>query len=367
KSLLLIAGNFTQPPENFQHSRLPKNWGEDLLLSRNWDGNGFARGLLAPGGWIAKFDPDGKTWELMSSGMRNTYDFALNADGEALICEGDMEWDMGSPWYRPTRVCHATSGSEFGWRSGTGKWPPYYLDSVPPILNIGPGSPVGVEFGYGTKFPAKYQKALYILDWTFGTIYAVHLEPAGATYKATKEEFLSRTPLPLTDAVVGHDGALYFTTGGRNTQSELFRVTYVGKELTDPVEYKDARGAELRDLRHRIEQYHAPAKDPAQAVEFVYSYLNHPGRFIPYSAGVALEHQSAKLGQERVIAETDPDRLVGGVVALARQGDKPLEPKLITALDRLDFTKVEERQKFDLIRAYSLVFMRMGEPDKATA
>ena len=56
---------------------------------------------------------------------------------------------MGSPWYRPTRVTHATSGSEFGWRSGTGKWPAYYIDSLPGMIDIGPGSPVGVEFGYG--------------------------------------------------------------------------------------------------------------------------------------------------------------------------------------------------------------------------
>ena len=47
--------------------------------------------------------------------IRNTYDFALNADGEMFVYDADMEWDMGSPWYRPTRVCHATSGSEFGW------------------------------------------------------------------------------------------------------------------------------------------------------------------------------------------------------------------------------------------------------------
>ena len=38
KSICRSAGNFTQPPENFQHSRLPKNWGEDLLLPRHWDG-----------------------------------------------------------------------------------------------------------------------------------------------------------------------------------------------------------------------------------------------------------------------------------------------------------------------------------------
>ena len=121
------------------------------------------RGILAPGGWIAKTDPDGKNWEIVSVGYRNAYDIAFNADGELFAYDADMEWDMGMPWYRPTRVLHATSGSEFGWRSGTGKWPAYYVDSLPPMLDIGPGSPVGVEFGYGAKFPAKYQKALYLL------------------------------------------------------------------------------------------------------------------------------------------------------------------------------------------------------------
>src|SRR5262249_52753222 len=161
------------------------------------------------------------------------------------------EWDMGAPWYRPTRVAHVTSGSEFGWRSGTGVWPAWNIDSLPPILDVGPGSPVGMEFGYGTKFPAKYQKALYCCDWTFGTVYAIHLEPDGATYKGVKEEFLSRTPLPLTDIAVGADGALYFTTGGRGAQSELFRVTYTGSESTAKADCHNSTGSELRELRHR--------------------------------------------------------------------------------------------------------------------
>ena len=95
KSILLVCGNHTQPPENFEHSRLPKNWGEDHLLPRQWDANGHARGILAPGGWVAKTDPDGKTWEIMTSGYRNTYDFAFNADGEMFVYDADMEWDMG--------------------------------------------------------------------------------------------------------------------------------------------------------------------------------------------------------------------------------------------------------------------------------
>ncbi|HBJ36763.1 MAG TPA: heme-binding protein, partial [Planctomycetaceae bacterium] len=173
KSLLIDAGNHTKLPDAIATSRVPMNWGEDHLLPRRWDANGHAAGVLAPGGWIIQTDALGKERELISMGYRNQYDIALNADGELFTYDADMEWDLGSPWYRPTRVSHATSGSEFGWRSGTGKWPTYYEDSLPPVVDIGPGSPVGVTFGYGAKYPEKFQKALYLLDWTYSTIYAV--------------------------------------------------------------------------------------------------------------------------------------------------------------------------------------------------
>jgi putative heme-binding domain-containing protein len=368
KSLYYVCGNHTDLPDKLDASRIPTNWAEDLILPRQWDANGHARGRMAPGGWIAQTDPDGKACRIFSVGYRNTYRTAFNADGELFAYDSDMEWDMGMPWYRPTRATHATSGSEFGWRSGSGKWPPYYVDSLPPLFDIGPGSPVGVTFGYGTKFPAKYQKALYLLDWTFGTIYALHLEPDGSTYRAVKEEFLSRTPLPLTDAAVGPDGALYFISGGRGTQSELFRVTYVGKEPTAPVDYHEPRGAEARALRNRLEAYHHPADDPAKAVAFIYPHLGHADRFIRYAARVALEHQKPALWQDRVLAETGAETLITGAVALARQGDKALQPRLLAALDRLEFGALPEPQELELLRAYQLAFLRMGQPDaEATA
>ncbi|HJZ54158.1 MAG TPA: c-type cytochrome, partial [Gemmataceae bacterium] len=389
KSIYVMCGNHTRTPDNFDSSRVPKNWGEDLLLPRRWDANGHAAGILAPGGYVAKTDLDGKKWEIVSIGYRNAYDMAFNADGELFGYDSDMEWDMGMPWYRPTRVNHATSGSEFGWRSGTGVWPNHYVDSLPPTIEVGPGSPVGVEFGYGTKFPAKYQMALFCCDWTFGTIYAMHLEPDGSTYKATKEEFLSRTPLPLTDIAVGPDGALYFTIGGRGTQSELFRVSYVGAEPTQKVEYTDPRNADLRELRRKIEGFHAPAADSAKAVEFVYPYLHHEDRFISYAARVALEHQPVKFWQDRVFSDPTARGVIQGVIALARQGDKSLQPKLLAALDRFVLLTREDllksgvptpgvevpqdalfapgESKLELLRAYQLVFIRTGEPDKDTA
>lgn len=366
KSLYIVCGNHTDPLQ-FNASRIPANWGEDLLLPRQWDARGHARGRLAPGGWVAKTDPDGKTWEIISIGYRNAYDMDFNADGELFAYDSDMEWDMGSPWYRPTRVTHAVSGSEFGWRSGAGKWPSHYVDSLPPMLDIGPGSPVGVTFGYGAKFPAKYQKALYLLDWTFGTIYALHLEPQGATYSAVKEEFLSRTPLPLTDAAVGPDGALYFTIGGRGTQSELFRVAYTGKESTAPVDAKNEKGAELRALRRELEAYHRPASDPAAAVRSIWPHLKHEDRFVRYAARVALENQPAALWQSRVLAETDPQALIEGAIALTRQGDKALQGELLDALHRLEFGSLSEAQQLALLRAYQLAFIRLGQPEPAAA
>jgi hypothetical protein len=219
KSLFICAGNATQIPKP-ETSRVPLIWQEDQVLTRLPDARGHAAGRLAPGGWICKTDPDGKSFELVATGFRNEYDIAFDPNGELFTFDADMEWDVGLPWYRPTRVCHVVSGSEFGWRHGSGKWPEYYPDSVPPVLNIGPGSPTGITFGTGAKFPASYQNALFISDWSYGMIYAVRMEPNGSTYKATKEKFCSAPALPVTDLVINPtDGAMYFLIGGRRSQS----------------------------------------------------------------------------------------------------------------------------------------------------
>ena len=51
-------------------------------------------------------------------------------------------------------------------------------------------------------------------------MWAVQLTPSGASYTGTKEEFLSGSPLPITDAIINpNDGAMYFAIGGRRVQS----------------------------------------------------------------------------------------------------------------------------------------------------
>jgi len=365
KSIYVIAGNHTNPPGKFDSSRVPANWGEDLLLPRQWDARGHARGKLAPGGWIAKTDPAGATWEIVSIGYRNPYDMDFSPEGELFAYDADMEWDMGSPWYRPTRICHAVSGSEFGWRSGTGKWPAYYVDSLPQVVDIGPGSPVGVAFGTGAKFPLKYQRALYCCDWTFGTMYAVHLKPSGSSFVGEREEFLSRTPLPLTDVEIGPDGAMYFTMGGRGTQSGLFRVTYTGT-VPPAAESGDPVAAGLRQLRHSLEEHHRSGRSSAD-VAMLWPHLNHADRHIRYAARVALEHADPQLWEDRVLTESDPQTLITASVALARQGRKESQRAITEKLAGIDFSSLSESQQLDLVRALSLVFIRLGGPDAATA
>ncbi len=363
KGLYFIAGNHTNPPE-FDGSQAPSNWGEDLLLPRQWDARGHARGKLAPGGWIARCDPDGTNIQIVSSGYRNQYDIAMNAEGEMFTYDADMEWDIGSPWYRPTRVCHVTSGSEFGWRSGTGKWPAYYEDSLPPVLDIGPGSPTGIVFGAGAKFPAKYQSALFLLDWTFGTIYAVHLEPDGATFKATKEDFVWSKPLGVTDAIVGADGALYFAVGGRGSQSALYRVRYTGKESTAAVSPPVAdAGSELRAQRRALEAFHGGV-DPA-AVDAAWPALSSDDRFVRFAARIAIENQPVATWRERALKETDPQAAVMGLLALARQGESGDLEGLIAALGRLELGSLPQPQALSVLRAYALGFTRLGAPDDA--
>jgi putative heme-binding domain-containing protein len=389
KRLVIVCGNHTKlpfavkeltPPQEMggirtsqrrielapeASSRLPACWDEDLLIPRMWDAGGHAVGILAPGGFIVATDPDGKEWELLSAGYRNVYDIAFDADGELFAYDADMEWDFGAPWYRPTRICHATSGSEFGWRSGSGKWPACYPDSLPSVIDLGPGSPVGIAFGSGAKFPASYQRALFACDWTFGTIYAIHLQPAGATYRATKEEFVSRTPLPLTDVVVAADGAMYFAVGGRGGQSELYRVTYSGPEPTAAVDTRQPQHAADRGVRHALEALHRPAADPAAAIDRALAHLGHADRFVRYAARVALEHQPLALWQDPALALADPLAAIGGAIAVARQAEPAAQPAVLAALDRIDLTALDAVGKTDLVRAYELALVRLGQPPAA--
>jgi len=221
---------------------------------------------------------------------------------------------------------------------------------------------VGVAFGYGTRFPARYQRALYVCDWTFGTMYAIHLEPETSSYRGVKEEFISRTPLPLTDLVVGADGAIYFAVGGRNSHSELYRIVYEGPEPTDPVDARNTAGAEQRQQRRDLEDLHRRSDEPSAAVARALPDLASRDRFIRYAARIALEHQPIECWQAAALAATDPRAAIEAAIAVARQGEPSAQPAVLAALDRVDLAALDVAGTIDLARAYQLALIRLGDP-----
>ncbi|RPD41443.1 c-type cytochrome [Chitinophaga barathri] len=360
-SLYVIAGNFTRIPEMNRYRSAPTD-SIDNLLPIIKDPGGHDKIVNAHGGWIAKVDSTGTDWELISSGYRNAFDMAFNEAGELFTYDSDMEWDFGMPWYRPTRICHVTSGSEFGWRPGTAKWDPAYPDNLPGILNIGQGSPTNVVSGKNARFPEKYRKAIFAFDWSFGIIYAVHLEPDGGTYKAKAEEFLSGSALPLTDGVIGPDGAMYFLTGGRRLESDLYRIYYKNNtpnktDLDAPV-LTDAQ-----KTRRALEAYHG--KINTTALDAAWPHLRGEDRYVRFAARICVEGQPIETWQQRALAETDPVTVITLGIALARKGTADAKDRLLHRLTGLNFSKLNDAQQIDALRAIELAITRLGMPDSA--
>ena len=391
KRIITCAGNNTNLPEEISRSRVPKNWSEDHLLGRMPDARGHNANRMGPGGFILSMNPDGKDLELIATGFRNQYDIALNREGELFTYDADMEWDVGTPWYRPTRINHVISGAEFGWRNGTGKWPAYYPDSFGAAVDIGPGSPTGICFGYGTNFPEKYQNALFICDWSYGNIHAVHLSEDGSSYAGNYETFATAAPLPVTDLAVHPDGALYFTIGGRRTQSALYRIRYTGatnamgteEDLNQPTglgriakrirnlgplggrseqrteKAQMRQASQLRKLRQRIEATHL-AEPSEESLQLAISNLGHSDRGIRFASRIALEHQPVDQWRTKLGELTDSQARILAVVALARNGGEADHQLAIDTLQDVDWSGLSSSEQIDLLRAYGLIAIRLG-------
>jgi len=353
--LWIVGGNHTKLPEPIDASWAPRTWGEDLLLPRIDDPNGHAVGVMAPGGWIVRTDENAQRWELWAIGFRNAYDIAFSPSGALYTFDSDMEWDVGLPWYRPARVCVVPPGADFGWRHGSGKWPNYYVDSAPATCDIGLASPTGVAFATNSKFEGKYKSAFYAADWAYGKVYAVWGERF--------EPFISGKPFPVTDLVFASDGALYVTTGGRRTQSGLYRVTSRQDAQPQP-------NARTRSVEKQLDAWLASPRSPdappptdqqlADAVRRL-GQLDREAR----TQSVLIERASAE--QLVKLLETTSDvRHVGALAAAAiRAAPQATRELVVRRLSGHPLSNVGELYRLDVLRAMGLALLRL-ELDDAT-
>lgn len=192
---------------------------------------------------VFRIDPNGHEWECVSAGGRNPPSLGMNYLGELFSWDSDMEWHVDLPWYRPVRLNHWITGADQGWQ-GVGAYPPYFIDNIPPVTEVGRGSPTWGVFYEHLQFPAKYADSFIVCDYRWksatsggydsaGRLVSFHLTRNGSGWDA-KMELLAR-PRPgakdengdainfaLVDAEVAPDGSLYVSDHNQG----IWRILY---------------------------------------------------------------------------------------------------------------------------------------------
>ena len=186
-------------------------------------------------GVLYRLKPDLSGGEVVGHGLRNAYDFAFNSPGDVFTFDSDGEREVSLPWYCPTKVIQIVPGSHAGWVSRSWKQPLYFPDMPPVVAEFGRGSPTGVVCYRHSLFPDRYRDSLFVLDWTYGRVLNVQLQRDGAGYAAQPSVFMRQRGqfgFAPTDAVVGTDGSLYVSVGGRGTRGGVYRVTVAGTPVS---------------------------------------------------------------------------------------------------------------------------------------
>lgn len=338
-AIYVALGNHTKVPSALvQYStdekpgRAPNSpcdfFGEDRIDARMWDPRGHAVGVYSPGGIVVRVDPATDQATIFADGFRNAYDHCFNADGELFTYDSDMEWDIGAPWYRAPRIVHVVQGGDYGWRSGSAAMPDWYPDTLPPAGETDSASPTGMLAGCDGGFPAPWNDMIFCADWTYGRILAATVTPEGSTYRTPWQPFVTGRPMPIADMAWGPDGAMYFVTGGRGTQSGLYRVraditsTATTQVATATNASNDAACDQLRLLRRSYErdQHALGAEELRERIPALILGLGHSDRFVQDAARVALEHQPIDSWKDAVVKIESTRAKLTGAMAMVRAG-----------------------------------------------
>lgn len=351
ENLLVLCGNMTKLTE-IVSSRVPTNWAEERLVPRIEDARGFWGGYSPPGGCLYQVDPDGQRWELLCCGFRNPFDLVVLPNGQIVVYDADMEWDMGLPWYRATRYCAGQSGADYGWRKGSAKWAMDYPEAPAILQDIGPGSPTGMAYVPGAE------GGIIGLDWTFGTAYF-----EGQPWKFG-------VPFPVADVTLSQrkDGGVFVVTGGRGLPSRLIRLL-PGRAAAD----YEWSASEAKRLARWGSAVRWPETETRSAQEILdagevggdrIAYRDVPKDASPdwVTARIALERLAPEQLRPTVLAVdvAQPDRAFAGLLALARQGSSDDLQPILEALGKFTFAKLSHAQRIAWLRVHAVALLRQG-------
>lgn len=315
--------------------------------------------------------PTGK-WELLCGGLRNPYGIAAHPSGELFTFDADNEFDMGTPWYRPTRVIGLYPGGDIGYRTAGNKLPPRFHDqpeNVPPVLTIGRSSPTAVFYDAQLNFPKAYRDALFLLDWTYGRVLAVHLAENGAGWRAQAEQFLQGRPLNVTDVARGPDGAMYLITGGRKTQSSLYRIAaHAVPERARSVAVEPfaphAAAVSAFSKEQRVKRQHLERisrERDADGLADILATLDDADPVLRHAARIALERLPIELWRDVALKDGIVPRGLYAHLAFAQAASPADVPGLIERWLGVDPSQLELSEQFGWVRLCELLLRSSGD------
>jgi putative membrane-bound dehydrogenase-like protein len=183
--------------------------------------------LVLNGGGILRCRADGRDLHVFSTGLRNIYDVALDADLNVFV--RDNENDGGD--YK-IRVCHSFFGADHGY--------PYLYyerpdEALAPLADLGLGSSAGGICYLERQFPEEYHGNLFFCEWGRAVVrYAPRTMVSGFS-PVTQTDFAAGADddpygFKPTDLVVDRDGALFVSDWGdgqrpRRGRGRIYRIT----------------------------------------------------------------------------------------------------------------------------------------------
>ncbi len=147
-------------------------------------GTDGSRADLFSGG-IFRIRPDGSQLEVVSHGLRNSLDVALNAEDERFTYDNTDEHDwMG-------RFTHTVEAGFYGYPHDFIPRRPYTLWMME---DYGAGAACGAFANNEDALPAEYQGNVFLSDFGKRQIMRVRMERSGGTYRAVSKEDLFPNP-----------------------------------------------------------------------------------------------------------------------------------------------------------------------------
>ena len=158
----------------------------------------------------------------------------------------------------------------------------------------------------------------------------------------------------MTDIVVGHDGALYFSTGGRGNPSKIYRIFHAQQnDIGNKIDVSNA----TKDLQ-KLSSLNTSGTPVSY--ESLAASLKSADRTIRYAARMVLEHQPFEDWIEHTLTEPHGTALLEGLTAATRQATPAFRQRLTDKLTSLQWKSLTTDQKLNTLRLFAIVLERMG-------